>query len=40
MLLTQGNTLADKDNLSSDALLSDSLSNSQKPFVEWQRVHF
>ena len=29
-----------QDNLSSDALLSDSLSNSQKPFVEWQRVHF
>ena len=30
---------ADKDNPSSDALLSDNLSNSQKTFVEGQQVH-
>ena len=33
-------TLADKDNPSSDALLSDNLSNSQETFVEGRRVHF
>ena len=32
-------TLADKDNPSSDALLSDNLSNSQETFVEGWRVH-
>ena len=33
-------TLADKDNPSSVALLSDNLSNSQETFVEGRRVHF
>ena len=33
-------TLADKDNLSSDALLSDNLSNGQETFVEGQQVLF
>ena len=32
-------TLADKDNPSSDALLSDNSSNSQETFVEGQPVH-
>ena len=31
--------LTDKDNPSSDALLSDNLSNSQETFVEGQQVH-
>ena len=31
-------TLADKDNPSSDALLSDNLSNSQETFVEGRQV--
>ena len=33
-------TLADKDNPSSDALLSGNLSNSQETFVEGWRVRF
>ena len=33
-------TLADKDNPSSDALLSDNLSNSQETFVEGWKVRF
>ena len=32
--------LTDKDNPSSDALLSENLSNSQETFVEGRRVHF
>ena len=33
-------TLADKNNPSSDALLSDNSTNNQETFVEGQRVHF
>ena len=33
-------TLADKDNPSSDAYLSDDSSNSQETFVEGWQVHF
>ena len=33
-------TLADKDNPSSDKLLSDSSSHSQETFVEGRQVHF
>ena len=33
-------TLADKDTSSSDALLSDNLSNSQETFIEGWRVRF
>ena len=33
-------TLADKDNPSSDVLLSDNSSNSQETFVEGWQVHF
>ena len=33
-------TLTNKDNLSSDALLSDYSSNSQETFVEWRRIRF
>ena len=33
-------TLTDKDNTSSDALLSDNSSNSQETFVKGHQVHF
>ena len=33
-------TIADKDNPSSDALLSDNSSNSQETFVKGKQVHF